>query len=278
MIIRGLQKTTLLDFPNKVACTVFLGGCNFRCPFCHNSSLVRDADGQSVAEENFFDFLQKRKGLIDGVCVTGGEPTLTDGLDSFLKRIKDAGFLVKLDTNGSFPEKLEDLIDRELVDYAAMDIKNSLESYKKTVGTDLASLQKNKSADVQNSLSTHEKTVGIDLVPPQKNESADIKNSLPTHEKNIGINCNLDAIQKSASILMKNKVDFEFRTTVVKELHAEDDMKSIGKWLKGGEKYYLQYFKPSKDTISQDLTPPTDAEMKAFRDILAAYIPNVKIR
>ena len=135
MDFNGFQKLTLLDFPGKVACTLFLGGCNFRCPFCHNASLVTKIDNsQLYKEEEVLSFLKKRVGVLEGVCVTGGEPLLREDLGAFLKKVKDLGFLVKLDTNGSFPERLEGLISDGLVDYVAMDIKNSPEKYGKTIG------------------------------------------------------------------------------------------------------------------------------------------------
>ena len=136
-MICGLQKMTLLDFPGKVACTVFLGGCNFRCPFCHNASLVTHIPEKAdMDEERLFAFLTKRKGILDGVCVTGGEPLLQPDIENFLRKIKDLGYLVKLDTNGSFPEKLKDLVEKKLVDYVAMDIKNSMKRYGETIGLD----------------------------------------------------------------------------------------------------------------------------------------------
>ena len=135
MIIKGLQKTTLLDFPGKVACTVFTAGCNFRCPFCHNASLViTQDDSAEISEEEFFSYISKRKGILDGVCITGGEPMMAQGVVDFIKKVKDVGLLVKLDTNGTFPEKLEFLLDNKLVDYVAMDIKNSKEKYAMTAG------------------------------------------------------------------------------------------------------------------------------------------------
>lgn len=139
MRISGLQKTTLLDYPGKVAATVFLGGCNFRCPYCHNASLI-EAPGDVLPEEEFFAFLQKRRGLLDGVCVSGGEPLLQQGLGPFLDRIKALGFLVKLDTNGSYPARLKTLVQAGLVDAVAMDVKNSPAKYKATVGVSGAAL------------------------------------------------------------------------------------------------------------------------------------------
>ena len=130
MKIGGLQKLTLLDFPEKVACTVFLQGCNFRCPFCHNSSLLRGID--AFSEEGLFAFLKKRQGLLDGVAITGGEPLLSEGITEFIQKIKALGYAVKLDTNGSFPTRLSALMQAGLLDYVAMDIKNAPEKYDAT--------------------------------------------------------------------------------------------------------------------------------------------------
>ena len=134
MNISGIQKMTLLDYPGKCACTVFLGGCNLRCPFCHNASLVLTCPEPAMQEAEFFAFLQKRKGLLDGVCVTGGEPTLRKDLPEFIRKIKDMGYLVKLDTNGSNPRMLRQLLEEKLLDYVAMDIKNCPDRYRETCG------------------------------------------------------------------------------------------------------------------------------------------------
>ena len=139
-MICGLQKMTLLDFPGKIACTVFLGGCNFRCPFCHNSELFMGKPEKLMEDEDFFKFLKSRKGLLDGVCVSGGEPTLYKNLPEFLARIKELGFLVKLDTNGSRPEVVRELVEKNLVDYIAMDVKNSPAMYAQTVGLETMDL------------------------------------------------------------------------------------------------------------------------------------------
>ena len=133
MNIAGLQKMTLLDFPGKVACTVFLDRCNFRCPFCHNSPLLGSAEPE-MTDGELLAFLEKRRGLLDGVCVTGGEPTLSAGLPGLLRQIRALGYPVKLDTNGSRPEVLKALVREGLVQYVAMDIKNSPERYGRTVG------------------------------------------------------------------------------------------------------------------------------------------------
>ena len=134
MDISGIQKMTLLDFPGRCACTVFLAGCNLRCPFCHNASLVLDNPEPAMTESEFFAFLQKRRGLLDGVCITGGEPTLRKDLPYFIRKIKVLGYLVKLDTNGSNPGLLGQLLEENLLDYVAMDIKNCPDRYSETCG------------------------------------------------------------------------------------------------------------------------------------------------
>ena len=144
MNISGLQKMTLLDFPGKVACTVFLHGCNFRCPFCHNAELLEGQIEPVMSREEFLAFLAKRQGLLDGVCISGGEPTLTPGLKELLQEIKAMGFATKLDTNGSRPKVLKELVAAGLVDYVAMDIKNSPTQYAATCGVakvDLAAIE-----------------------------------------------------------------------------------------------------------------------------------------
>ena len=134
MIIKGFQKLTLLDYPGKVACTVFTGGCNFRCPFCHNALLVTEMDDIEYTEKEIFEHLERRKGVIEGVAVTGGEPLLQKDIERFLYELKCAGVSVKLDTNGSYPEKLKGILELGIVDYVAMDIKNSKEKYAQTIG------------------------------------------------------------------------------------------------------------------------------------------------
>lgn len=135
MKINGFQKLTLLDYPEKMACIVFTAGCNFRCPFCHNASLVTHIDDSfTYTEEEIFSYLEKRRGLLDGVCISGGEPLLQPDIEEFTIKVKSLGYLVKLDTNGSFPDKLISLVNKGLIDYVAMDIKNSKEKYPKTAG------------------------------------------------------------------------------------------------------------------------------------------------
>ena len=228
MKILGLQKLTLLDFPEHMACTVFTGGCNFRCPFCHNASLVMDVeDTPQITEEEFFAFLKKRQGILDGVCITGGEPTLQPDLESFIYKVKEMGYSVKLDTNGFLPDKLIALVEKGLVDYVAMDIKSSLSGYSKATGIE---------------------------------------------------NINTEPIKKSVDFLLSKKVPFEFRTTVVKELHTEKDIQDIGLWLVGDSKYYLQHFVDSGDLIVDGLHGYDEIEMKNLLKIVKKHLPNASVR
>ncbi|MBQ1454358.1 MAG: anaerobic ribonucleoside-triphosphate reductase activating protein [Thermoguttaceae bacterium] len=156
MKLAGLQKLSLLDYPDKICAIVFTPGCNFRCPFCHNPDLVRPnrpsyALGEEGVEE-FMAFLKTRQSRLDGICLTGGEPLLQEGVDLFLRRVKELGFLVKLDTNGSFPDRLETLLGEKLLDYVAMDVKNTLPLYARTVGlseVDAAALQRSRDTIIQ---------------------------------------------------------------------------------------------------------------------------------
>lgn len=203
MKIGGLQKLTLLDYPGKTACTVFLPGCNFRCPFCHNASLVvPEKLDEGIEEEELFRFLKKRQGLLEGVCITGGEPLLREEIYPLLETIKDCGYQVKLDTNGSFPERLKKAVEAGLVDYVAMDLKNSPAHYKKTIG-----LETSKAA------------------------------------------ANTEEIDQSVQYLLKGKVDYEFRTTVVKGLHTVKDMEEMSNWIAGAKRYYIQNFVDSGDLV-----------------------------
>ena len=230
MEIHGLNKTTLLDYPEHVACTVFTGSCNFRCPFCQNADLVLNPTAQPcIQEEAFWAFLAKRKGMLEGVCITGGEPTLHKDLIPFIRRIKEEGLLVKLDTNGYRPEVLKELISQKLIDYVAMDLKSSKEGYAVAAG-------------------------------------------LKTF--------NLSAVEASVEILMNGSTPYEFRTTVVKELHGLDDFISIAGWIKGCRSYYLQSYAdsgsilqfalPTQEQVlnAASLTPYTPMELKSIVSLL----------
>ena len=228
MNIQGLQKLTLLDYPGHTACTVFTGGCNLRCPFCHNSPLVLTPEADTTfTEKDIFTLLNKRKGILDGVAVTGGEPLLQKDIAAFLEKIKEAGFLVKLDTNGTFPERLKELIDNSLVDYVAMDIKNSREKYAITSGV-----------------------------------------------KNIDIG----KIDQSISLLMTSGVEYEFRTTVVKEYHLPDDIENIAMWIKGAEKYFLQCFKDSGAILSTGCSAPDECLIRDMKIKAEPFVEVCEIR
>ncbi len=227
MRIQGLQKLTLLDYPGLMACTVFTAGCNFRCPFCHNASLVTHIEGDEVSEKEFFDLLDKRQGVLQGVCITGGEPTLQPDLYEFIGKIKEKGYKVKLDTNGYRPEVLKKLVNDNMIDYVAMDIKNSPGKYGLTVGIE-----------------------NFDIAP----------------------------ILESVDFLKQGSIPFEFRTTVVKELHEEEDMSAIGQWLMGSEKYFLQSFIDSGDCIADGFGAHEKAEMERFLAIVNGYLPQASLR
>ena len=157
MNVQGYQKLTLLDYPGRVACTVFTGGCNLRCPFCHNAGLVQTPMAYGSAEREVLDYLSKRKGILDGVCVTGGEPLLQPDLAAFVGRVKEMGFLVKLDTNGSMPGRLRELLSTGLIDYVAMDVKSSPEGYARAVGAEVdVRLFEESMREIQNSGIAHE--------------------------------------------------------------------------------------------------------------------------
>lgn len=227
MLIKGLQKLTLLDYPGRTACTIFTGGCNFRCPFCHNASLVVDVnEGEKYEADEVLSFLKKRIGLLDGVCVTGGEPLLQKDIKEFLSEIKNMGYSIKLDTNGYSPEKLCEVLEENLVDFVAMDIKNSKEKYSQTAGID------------------------VDILK----------------------------IQKSVELIMQKAKQYEFRTTVVKELHNVNDIKDIAEWIKGASAYYLQSFVDSGDLICQGYSAHDKTTLEKMKQAAEWFVPNTQIR
>lgn len=228
MKICGLQKLSMVDFPGTLAATVFTGGCNFRCPFCHNAPLVVHPETErEIPLEEVLDFLKTRTGILKGVVVSGGEPLIYDDIDTLIEKIKALGFLVKLDTNGSFPERLERIIKKGIVDYVAMDIKNSRRGYARTVGV--------KGYDVS-------------------------------------------AVEKSVELLKTNAVPYEFRMTLVRELHAEEDMAEIGEWLSGAEVLYLQHFVDSGDLVGEGFSALTLEETEKYAEILRKNVKRVEIR
>ena len=227
MKICGIQKVTLLDFPGHVACTIFLGGCNFNCPYCHNSSLIRNnlAD-EILTKEELYEYLTRRKGLLDGVAITGGEPLLHNEIVYLIKSIKNLGYKVKLDTNGSFPEKLKQVIDEKLVDYVAMDIKNTLEKYPLT----------------------------------------------------IGCNTDISKVTESINILINSDIEYEFRTTVVKDYHTIDDFHKIGEMIKGAKRYFIQSYKYQDSVRVKTLSTMTKEELQACLSTIKEYVEDSSLR
>jgi len=199
MLISGVQKFTLLDYPDKTACIVFTPGCNFRCGYCHNPEfvlpeMIAQIRSSFIPEETFFRFLDQRRGLLDGVVITGGEPTLMPDLVAFFQKIRSLGFFIKLDSNGGRPDVLKKLLEYELVDYIAMDVKTSLKEY-------------------------------LHLVGPRLDP---------------------DNIQKSIDLIIHSGVTYEFRTTLVKELHTSEVLEDMSEMMRGAKQYFLQTFRPQK--------------------------------
>jgi len=227
MVISGMQKLTLLDYPDKLSCIIFTQGCNFRCPFCHNSELI-DCDKycERIDEEEVLKYLEKRKNLLDGVCISGGEPLLQKDLESFIKKIKNMGLKVKLDTNGSNPLKLKRLIDNKLIDYVAMDIKNDFVNYNDTSG----------------------------------------------------VNANLDNIKKSINIITNSLIEYEFRTTIVKQFHDVKQIEKIINYIGPNAKYYIQNYKDCSSVLQKDLEGFNNEELVNMKNILTVKYPNVVIR
>lgn len=231
MIIRGIQKLTLLDYPGHTACTLFTGGCNFRCPFCHNAELVlRQPSIPHIPQEDIFDFLKRRRNVLDGICISGGEPLCQPlpQIRGLIEEIRDMGFLVKLDTNGTHPDKLRDLLEDGLLDMVAMDIKAGPDNYARAVGLET-----------------------VDLAP----------------------------IQQSIDLLMQGNIPYEFRTTVVKGIHTEEDFRAISKWIPAAKAYYLQGFRNEGDLISgADLKAWDQDSMLNFLAIVRETIHNAQLR
>lgn len=227
MKISGLQKTTLLDYPGHVAATVFLGGCNFRCPFCHNGDLLDGGGDEPFSEEDVLAFLKKRAGLLEGVCITGGEPTLHEGLEEFIIRVRRLGLKVKLDTNGYRPGVLKRLCQSSLLSYVAMDVKAGRGNYGTAAGLP-----------------------GIDI----------------------------KRIEESVSFLLSGTVPYEFRTTVVKELHSDRDFEDIARWIKGCRAYYLQSYRDSEQVLVPGFSACTKEELLHFMDIVRPSAELVELR
>ena len=226
MQIAGFDKLSLLNYPDKVAATIFTNGCNFRCPYCQNSELVLDvADNELYSEEEVLAYLNERKKLLDGVCITGGEPTIQPDLMDFIKKVKEIGLLVKLDTNGSNPHVIKELLDNNLIDYIAMDIKSVFSKY--------------------------------EIITCR--------------------NVNIDRIRESINLIKNSKIDYEFRTTVIKEFITYEDLELIINYL-DCKHYYLQKFEDRDTNIIPNLEAYTEQELKEMYEKLKQKYDYIQIR
>ena len=225
MKIAGYEKISLQDYPNHISSIIFTQGCNIKCPFCQNSTLIPLDSGNLIDEKEVLDYLSLRKNLLNGVTISGGEPTLQKDLKEFITKIKEIGLEVKLDTNGINYNLLKELIEEKKIDYVAMDIKNSFSKYSKTCG--IAKM-------------------------------------------------NMDNILNSIELLKQKKVDYEFRTTVVNELHTLQDILEIIKMI-GDSKYYLQNFRSSEFVLDKTLTEIPNDKLLLWNEVLKKYA-NVYIR
>lgn len=228
MDIYGLEKLSLVDYDGFVAATVFTGSCNFRCGFCHNSALVLDSKSLPIIPESeILNYLKKRKGVLEGLCITGGEPTLNPDLPEFIKKVKDIGYKVKVDTNGTNPEMVKLLVKEGLADYFAIDIKNDRENYAEIIGF--------KTFDTSK-------------------------------------------IEKTVEFLLSGATKYEFRTTLIAEYHKAENIKRIGEWIKGADKYFMQKFKSGDNCISQDLSPVSEETAKEFLEIARPFVKHAALR
>ncbi|WIV11582.1 anaerobic ribonucleoside-triphosphate reductase activating protein [Proteiniborus sp. MB09-C3] len=227
MEFKGHQKSSFIDYPDKICTVLFTGGCNFRCPYCHNSDLVNNK-GEELTEGIVLAYLDKRKKMIDAVCISGGEPTLHRGLYDFIKKIKDKDYLVKLDTNGTSPDILKKLISDGLLDYVAMDIKAPIDKYNKVTNTDI----------------------------------------------------DINKIIESIDIVKNSDIDYEFRTTVCKELLTAKDIIEIAQYLKGSKRYYVQNFRDGATVLAgKNKFSSYDIEtLKKIEEQIKCHFDTFKIR
>lgn len=227
MTINGMQKLTLLNYPGNVACLIFTQGCNFRCPFCHNSGLLdMNNNCEKIDEKEVFKYLEKRRGLLDGVCISGGEPLLQKDIEDFIRKVKDLGYKVKLDTNGSSPKKLKQLIEDGLIDYVAMDIKNDFLNYDKTAG----------------------------------------------------MCTNIDNIKKSIEIIENSNIEYEFRTTIVKQFHDVGKLEKIIQYIGPNARYYIQNYQDCSSVLQRGLNGFDNEELLNIKNTLGVKYPNLVVR
>lgn len=227
MKICGMEKFSLVDYDGYVACTLFLAGCNFKCPFCHNGSLAYGGvNDQEIKIEEVLKYLDDRKGVVDAVVISGGEPTISKDLESLIMIIKARGLKVKLDSNGTNPDVIKSLLENNLLDFIAMDIKNGISKY----------------------------------------------------DEITAVKVNKEKIIESIKLIMNSGIDYEFRTTLVKEFHSLEDMDEIGKMIKGAKKYCLQKFVDKENCISHNLHEVPEEEAKAYLERIKKYISNSMLR
>ena len=290
MKLAGLQKLTLLDYPGELACTVFTQGCNLRCPFCQNPDLVLpelfaageaslcEGDGAGsgntpegsllstdgpLPEETFFDYLERRRGKLSAVVVSGGEPTLHRDLPAFLSRIRDTGYLVKLDTNGLRPEVLQKILEEELVDYVAMDVKNSPGKYALTCGLE---------QDAEDMAAGPEHFAPAALEKVSAAEGCERAGGLWERAK------------RSIDLLKESPAAGEFRTTVALGLHTVEDIKEMAVCLAGSRPWYLQQFVAGDNLVGSfsrpdlDLASPSRVDLEAMRAAAMEYVPHTAVR
>ena len=227
MAICGIEKSSFIDYPDKISTVLFIKGCNFKCSYCHNSHIVNNEDSLIELEEILI-FLKNRKKFIEAVCITGGEPTLDSELYNLIKKIKKEKFFVKLDTNGTRPYILEKLIKNNLLDYIAMDIKAPFDKYEKITQSKV----------------------------------------------------DIDSIKKSIEIIINSNINYEFRTTVCKELLNEDDIMQIAEYIKGSRNYYIQNFKDGETVLEgkNKFTPHKLKDLKLIENKIKDYFDDFKIR
>ena len=228
MDFSGWEKMSLVDYDDNLTTTLFTAGCNFRCPFCHNSDLVlRPGEAAKIPWEEIKAYLVKRKGMLDAVCITGGEPTMMPDLLDKMREIKALGYKIKLDSNGTRPDILKKAYEEGIVDYIAMDIKNSPKKYASTIGVE---------------------------------------------------NYPLDKIKESVKFLKESGIAYEFRTTIMSEFHTKEDMKEIGEWIEGANRYFLQLYVDSEHCISHGFHALSKEEAEELLEAIKPYVPNAMLR
>lgn len=249
MKISGLQKLTLLNYPGQMSATIFLCGCNLRCPFCQNVDLVYNtSNAPTIDEEEIMDYLKERYGKLKGVCITGGEPLINDDIEDIILKIKNIGYKIKIDTNGYFPDRLNDLIKKGIIDMVAMDIKTGFTNYDIVIG-------KSKNDIINKNIE------GVDfekLYNEDKNKDREI--------------------YKSIDIIRNSNIDYEFRTTCVKGLHSKYDFYEIREMIRGAKKYFLQNYQKNDLIANLPFKSFEKSELEEFLYIVKDYVERVEIR